>query len=206
MAERVTSWIGGDWYWDALGKEWVSVAADEAKLREPAERPAEGTSRERHGKRVREIWVAWANEQPDAKPSWLVPWEDLDDAQREVDMRIGAGLWGDGFADGMDNMGAVQRALTVPAEGTEDVEALGIIRTAMVDAAASERLGVANNEVLDAIAETARLAIVALIQRREREAVEQAAHRYEDEANAVGFRAGYEAGKRATLKAWGHQG
>lgn len=45
--------------------------------------------REACGRLVRETWVKWASEQPDPKPSWLVPWEDLDAGQREVDMRIG---------------------------------------------------------------------------------------------------------------------
>lgn len=47
-------------------------------------------NREALGRLVREVWVEWAAEQPGAKPSWLAPWEDLDDGQREVDMRIGA--------------------------------------------------------------------------------------------------------------------
>jgi hypothetical protein len=47
------------------------------------------TSREDLGRLVRQTWVDWAREQPDPKPSWLMPWEDLDDGQREVDMRIG---------------------------------------------------------------------------------------------------------------------
>lgn len=46
-------------------------------------------TREDYGRLVRETWVAWASEQPDPKPSWLVPWEELDPGQREVDMRIG---------------------------------------------------------------------------------------------------------------------
>lgn len=46
--------------------------------------------REPLGRIVRETWVAWALEQPDLKPSWLIPWEELDEGQREVDMRIGA--------------------------------------------------------------------------------------------------------------------
>ena len=58
--------------------------------------------RERQGRRVREIWVAWAMEQPDPKPSWLVPWDELGEADKEVDRRIGAALWGDGFAEGID--------------------------------------------------------------------------------------------------------
>jgi len=44
------------------------------------------------GRAVRRIWVGWAREQPDAKPSWLVPWEDLPERDREVDVRIGRHL------------------------------------------------------------------------------------------------------------------
>jgi hypothetical protein len=44
---------------------------------------------ERLGRVVREAWVEWAEEQPDPKPSWLIPWEQLSESQREVDMRIG---------------------------------------------------------------------------------------------------------------------
>lgn len=43
---------------------------------------------ESSGRLVRQVWVDWAREQPDAKPSWLVPWEELDAGQREVDRRI----------------------------------------------------------------------------------------------------------------------
>ncbi|MEV0826414.1 hypothetical protein [Nonomuraea rubra] len=39
------------------------------------------------------MWVEWAREQSDPKPSWLLPWEELDDGQREVDMRIGEALF-----------------------------------------------------------------------------------------------------------------
>jgi len=45
--------------------------------------------REQLGRLVRETWVAWAGEQPDPKPSWLAGWDELDDGQREADMRIG---------------------------------------------------------------------------------------------------------------------
>lgn len=45
--------------------------------------------REWLGKLVRLAWVKWAKEQPDAKPSWLVPWEELEERYREVDRRIG---------------------------------------------------------------------------------------------------------------------
>jgi hypothetical protein len=49
--------------------------------------------REALGRRVREVWVACAPEGPDLKPSHLVPWDELDDWNREVDMRIGDALW-----------------------------------------------------------------------------------------------------------------
>jgi len=45
--------------------------------------------REWLGRIVREVWVRWAKEQPNPKPSWLVPWEGLDEPDREVDRRIG---------------------------------------------------------------------------------------------------------------------
>jgi hypothetical protein len=50
----------------------------------------EVTGRESLGALVREVWIEWAQEQPEPKPSWLTPWGELDEGQREVDMRIGA--------------------------------------------------------------------------------------------------------------------
>lgn len=44
------------------------------------------------GELVRDVWVAWAREQPNPKPSWLVPWDELDEASKEVDRRIGEAL------------------------------------------------------------------------------------------------------------------
>lgn len=49
--------------------------------------------REGVGRLVRQVWVEWAAKQPDPKPSWLIPWEGLDEGQKEVDMRIGAALF-----------------------------------------------------------------------------------------------------------------
>jgi hypothetical protein len=46
--------------------------------------------REALGRRVREVWIAWAKEQPAPKASWLLPWEELSEPDREVDRRIGA--------------------------------------------------------------------------------------------------------------------
>ena len=55
--------------------------------------------REPLGRIVRETWVAWAKEQSSPKPSWLLGWEDLDDGQREVDMRIASAVAVQAVAD-----------------------------------------------------------------------------------------------------------
>ena len=48
--------------------------------------------REALGQLVRAVWIAWEQEQPNPKPSWLVPWEGLAEPDREVDRRIGERL------------------------------------------------------------------------------------------------------------------
>lgn len=53
--------------------------------------PAE--PRELLGRIVRNTWVEWARDQPDPKPSWLLPWDELDDGRKEADMRIGLTLF-----------------------------------------------------------------------------------------------------------------
>lgn len=45
-------------------------------------------SRDDLGRIVREAWVRWARDQTDPKPSWLVPWEDLPENDREADRQI----------------------------------------------------------------------------------------------------------------------
>ncbi len=49
--------------------------------------------RELVGKRVRSVWIQWAREQPNPKPSWLVPWDRLSEPDKEVDRRIGEELF-----------------------------------------------------------------------------------------------------------------
>lgn len=41
------------------------------------------------GRLVREVWVEWAREQPNPKPSWLVPYDELSEPDKEVDQLIG---------------------------------------------------------------------------------------------------------------------
>jgi hypothetical protein len=50
------------------------------------------TDRETLGQYVRWVWMNWARDQPNAKPPWLVPWEELSEADKEVDRRIGETL------------------------------------------------------------------------------------------------------------------
>ena len=47
------------------------------------------SDREALGRLVREVWVECARELPGPKPSHLLPWDDLDDWNKEVDRRIG---------------------------------------------------------------------------------------------------------------------
>jgi hypothetical protein len=50
--------------------------------------------RETWGRLVRDLRLAWASEQDDPEPSWLLPWDELDDGQREADGRIGTFIAG----------------------------------------------------------------------------------------------------------------
>lgn len=46
------------------------------------------TNREDGGRIVRNAWIAWAQQQPDPKPSWLAPWEELSETDKEADRVI----------------------------------------------------------------------------------------------------------------------
>lgn len=45
--------------------------------------------RDQLGREVRIAWVRWAREQPNPKPSWLVPYDELSEADKEADRQIG---------------------------------------------------------------------------------------------------------------------
>jgi hypothetical protein len=45
------------------------------------------------GREVRAAWVKWAEQQPNPKPSWLVPYEELSEADKEADRCIGEWIW-----------------------------------------------------------------------------------------------------------------
>jgi hypothetical protein len=65
-----------------------------------------GMDRESKGRMVREVWIEWAREQPNPKPSWLVPWEGLAEPDREVDMRIGERLYREGRDHALEDVQA----------------------------------------------------------------------------------------------------
>ena len=49
--------------------------------------------RDRLGRLVRELWVSWAEQQPNPKPSWLAPYDELSEADKEADRVIGYGMF-----------------------------------------------------------------------------------------------------------------
>lgn len=84
---------------------------------------------------VREAWLEWAREQPESvledHPGWLVSWEHLSSAQREVDMRIGEELFAAGVAAERDSPPVAARVWGLlddqPPEGTWCLDAAGDI-------------------------------------------------------------------------------
>lgn len=41
------------------------------------------------GEAVRDAWIRWASSQPNPKPTWLVPYGDLSEPDKEADRQIG---------------------------------------------------------------------------------------------------------------------
>lgn len=69
------------------------------------ETPIYPPSREVLGRYVRNVWLAWALEQANPKPSWVASWEAISDREREVDMRIGEQLYDLGYRSGKSDDG-----------------------------------------------------------------------------------------------------
>lgn len=55
--------------------------------------------RDRLGRLVRELWISWAEMQPNPKPSWLVPYDDLGECDKEADRVIGEGMMAEFYAE-----------------------------------------------------------------------------------------------------------
>ena len=90
--------------------------------------------RESLGRLVRETWVACVVDYfKDPKLSWIAPWDDLDDFQREADMRIGSAVSARAVEDAKlrndrleaqvfalgANAPAIRRALVIAINGEE---------------------------------------------------------------------------------------
>jgi hypothetical protein len=81
------------------------VSRDEQRLVSP--RPSD----DELGRQVRDEWVAWAREQPDPKPSWLVPWDDLAERDKDADRRIGRALFNTGVVTAMRTLREVNEGM-----------------------------------------------------------------------------------------------
>ena len=68
--------------------------AEDVKLAALAAGRAEAVPIERDtlGRMVREAWVRWAHTQPSPKPSWLVPYDELAESDKEADRQIGEAI------------------------------------------------------------------------------------------------------------------
>jgi Lar family restriction alleviation protein len=78
------------------GDPWHADDHLRRKIAVPAER-GDGNraipfDRNALGRMVREAWVRWALTQPNPKPSWLAPYDDLDERDKEADRQIGEAI------------------------------------------------------------------------------------------------------------------
>lgn len=89
----------------AVGQEAIGEQFDRAEAAEAALETARGAlegqkdggrplpiDRERLGQFVRDAWIRWAQTQPNPKPSWLVPYDDLSEPDKEADRQIGEAI------------------------------------------------------------------------------------------------------------------
>jgi hypothetical protein len=81
------------------------------------------------GKLVRDTWIQWAKSQTDVDkhPSWLVPWDDLPERDKEVDRRIAKRLFEAYDNAAIDALGKIAKMCgcpdwEYPAQVVRDVE------------------------------------------------------------------------------------
>jgi hypothetical protein len=101
------------------------------------EQSGAGELRERLGRRVREVWVEWAKRQPNPKPSWLLPYDALSEADKEADRCIGSAIWGDSVAEVQNAIASLSAQLA--SVGKERDEARYELNQAMTDYFAAEQ-------------------------------------------------------------------
>jgi len=72
-------------------QEWAHAFQADWSWRRHADGLAAVTSmaaRDSFGRVVRGAWIAWAKTQPNPKPSWLVPYDELSEPDKEADRQI----------------------------------------------------------------------------------------------------------------------
>ena len=85
--------------------------------------PLPTPDRDAGGRVVREAWVRWALTQPDPKPSWLVPYDDLSEPDKEADRQIFEACAG--RAPSADGVPAAWREFVTACANTGGVEVCG---------------------------------------------------------------------------------
>lgn len=70
-----------------MERAWNALASHRAA--EVAEARPIAWTRDQLGRFVREAWVRWAQTQPDPKASWLLPYDELAEPDKEADRQIG---------------------------------------------------------------------------------------------------------------------
>lgn len=72
------------------------------------------TDRDALGRLVREAWVKWALTQTNPKPSWLVPYDELSEPDKEADRQIGEAIAAPQLAELLaDALGALSTAMPI---------------------------------------------------------------------------------------------
>lgn len=69
----------------------LAMQAHDILTTEPAA-PSLPVDRDTLGRMVREAWVRWALTQPNPKPSWLLPYSELSEPDKEADRQIGEAI------------------------------------------------------------------------------------------------------------------
>lgn len=131
------------------GLEWWTEAPTRAAL--PASTLVGEPLREFLGKLVRAEWMVWAVEQPSPKPSWLTPWDELTEPEREVDRRIGERLWNFSHVRDGANLSPVGEPAgfwLAPMEPESTICSAG--RSVLVRGADGERVCLDTNEMAEA--------------------------------------------------------
>ncbi len=104
---------------EALGEEVIRTEELQDRIERLENAHTNGGGPEFLGRLVRMTWREWAGEQPNVKASWLTLWEDLSEAERDVDCRIGMAV---------ANVCVTPELLRVEAERGKALEQVGELR------------------------------------------------------------------------------